>query len=345
MPRPFNAREYLGYTGQLLARPDGGNLPSAVRERFKRTGNEAFIPFIDPWQTIQQADQYRAAQQDMAIRDAELGFLEGLDENAANPAGIRGFIQANPKAIYSPMVRAYQAAVAQPKDPFEAKVAGEGAQHLTDYRKRVEMGQDPMDSFAQFRDVIKAEEEKAKTKPATEDEELWFVKEGGSLEDYGMLKQKGASKGQMLEAIKQKGPAPTPLKTTEREEFDELKFTLDKALEEVSKFDGDPDKYEDAIIDAYGRKPDTEKEWQDAYFALKKKLVGPAQKAYNDRIDALLEQNKRIPGLTKPATPIAAPVAPAAAPAPLDGGAPATPPPVKKAGISPLSQVRQALKP
>lgn len=338
MPRPFNAREFLGYSGALLPRPDGGNLPAAVRERFKRTGNEAFIPFIDPWATIAQADQYRRAQQDMAIADAELGFLEGLDENANNPAGIRGFLQANPKAIYSPMVRAYQAAVAQPKDPFEAKVAGEGAQHLTDYRKRLQEGQSPMDSFAQFRDVIKAEEEKAKTKPATEDEELWFVEKGGSLEDYGVLKKQGASKGQMLEAIQQKGK---PITTTEGKKLNELQSNIEAAVG-LMTYDNEDD-YEKDIIAAYGKKPETEQEWQEAYFKLKEKKVGPAKKAYDDYIEVLLEQNKRIPGLTKPAPPNGLPAAPA--PSTFDGGTPATVPAPKKAGTSPLSQVRQALKP
>lgn len=321
-PRPFDARSFFGYTGNILARPDGGNLPSAMRDRFARTGNEAFIPFINPWATIAEGDAYRRAAQDMEIRDAELGFLEGMEEGTATAPGLRGFIQQNPKAVFSPMVRAYQTAIAAPKDPFEAKVAAEGAGHLKNYRGQIQQGMQPMDAYAQFRDAVKKEEEAAAKTGTVKDEELWFVEEGGDVADYAALKQQGASRGKMLEAIRKKGK---PITTTEGKKLAELQSDMEAAIGSLT-FDNEDD-YEEAIVEAYGRKPSTQQEWQDAYFKLKEKVVGPKQKAYNDYVEVLIEQNKRIPGASPtPAAPVApAPngVSPAPATSPFDGGAPA----------------------
>jgi hypothetical protein len=339
--RPPSVRKFWGFGPTPLQAPQNVPLPQQMKDRFKSAGLDPFLPYISPYETLAAGTGYRQAANDLRIADAEQDFLDNLGGISKSPNGLQSFLQKNPTATFSPMVQTW-AKMRQPvtKDPYEDEVATAGSKYLDSYRRARQSGTDPAAAFAVVRDTIVKDKEGAKAK---EDEELWFVEKGGDLSDLTTLR--GKSKAEKLDFINKKGK---PLTTTEGKKLSELQAEVENALGALS-FDNDDD-YESAIIEAYGKKPASEQEWQDAYFKLKEKVVGPKQKAYNDYLDVLVEQNKRIPG-AKPMTMPTAPaipangIPPAPATSPYDGGPAAVPPPAKKPGLSPLSQVRQALKP
>ncbi len=122
------------------------------------------------------------------------------------------------------MVRTWQR-MQQPvrKDPYEAMVAKEGADYLQAYRAAVANGQEPMEAFSEFRDVVKQQTDKSK---ASKDDELFFVEKGGELEDFAELQQKGAGRAEMLDFIRKKGK---PLASTEAKKLSELQADMDSA--------------------------------------------------------------------------------------------------------------------
>lgn len=298
--RPPSVRKFWGFGPTPLQAPQNVPLPQQMKDRFKSAGLDPFLPYISPYETLAAGTGYRQAANDLRIADAEQDFLDNLGGISQSPNGLQSFLQKNPTATFSPMVQTW-AKMRQPvtKDPYEDEVATAGSKYLDSYRRARQSGTDPAAAFAAVRDTITKDKEGAKAK---EDEELWFVEKGGDLSDLPTLK--GKSKAERLQHIRDKG---IPLTTSESNKLSELQSDLDNAMAGM-EYD-DPDKYTSAIEDVYGRKPATEKEWQEAYFKLKEKNVGPAQKALNAHLDALREQNKRIPGQS-PARTQSAPASP-----------------------------------
>lgn len=353
-PRRFDPRDLFGFTGKPLATTPA--LAGDVQKRFTDAGQGAFVPYIDPWQTLAGAQQYRQADNSLKIADAENAFV---DEVGSGKTGLDQFMAANPIAGLSPMVQTYQRIHRPTKaeeDPYETPIAKEGADYLRAYRMARDSGQDPTEAYGEVMDHVRMKKEAGQKK---QDDELFFVEKGGDLEDFGDLQAKGATRAQMLDFINKKGK---PLTTSEAKKLAELQAEVDTALTSVDSY-GEENKAQyvtdakEAFSLKYPERPftDSKQDWEDAYFALKDKRVGPKTKAHDDFIQILQENGKRIPaprGAVKPAIVPAVPVAPtAAAPvttvSPFDGGpvvVPAAEIP-RKPGISPLAEVRKALKP
>ncbi len=323
MPRTFDPRAYLGYTGNPLpVAEESVPLPDQVRKRFENAGQGAFVPYISPWETLAGANNYRRAGHDLDIADAEDRFI---NEVGSGKTGFREFLDANPMASFSPMVQTYEKlnARTQRHDPFETSLAREGSVPLQKYRTAVQGGIDPTAAFSTVRDDINKEKE-AKQKHA--DNELFFVKEGGDLEDFQALHDAGATPGQMLDFIKKKGKAPSD---TEVSKHGKLRTALDqasRAIETSGKANDDLKKA--AFAAAFGRELDEKSadDWAKAYQALRKQTLEPAQNAYDEFVSGLQERGVRIPGTKTlrggapvapmlPVVPVApaAPVAPTAA--------------------------------
>lgn len=333
----FDPRSFFGFTGSPLPVPDG-NAPTAIADRFKRHGQEAFLPYVDPYATLAQGQQYSRAGHELEIQDAENTFLENLDNFSENPSGLAEFLQKHPQATFSPMVQTWRKMHATAKDPYEAMVAREGADYLQAYRAAVDGGQEPMEAFAEFRDVVKKEGDSQKK---VQDDELFFVEKGGDIEDFETLQTKGATRGQMLDFIHKKGKAPT---TTEVSKYSKLKAELDDAERGIAAFkDMEEDEYKTTITEALGKEPATKEDWDAGYMILKEKKIGPKRQALEEYEAGLIEQGKRIPGKANvpQSAPALAPIAPATAKpaAPPVTVAPSNP------GMRPLSQVRSMLKP
>jgi hypothetical protein len=340
----FDPRSFFGFTGQPLAVPNG-NAPQAIEDRFKRHGQEAFLPYVDPFQTLARTQDYNRAGQALQIGEAENEFMGNLDVIQSNPSGLSDFLQKHPAATLSPMVRTWQR-MQQPvrKDPYESIVAKEGSKYLKTYRELREAGHDASEAFSFARDAAKKDKEAG---VAAKDDELFFVEKGGDLEDFGTLQQKGAGRAEMLDFIHKKGK---PLASTEAKRLSDLQAEMDSAAalmdpqsEEAQK--AHIDEKVEAFKTKYGREPVTAPEWQESYTILEGQKVGPKRKAYEDYITILEENGKRIPKAKAAAVPIV-PVAPGAVPPVAAPAAVPIVPAVKpKAGMSPLSQVRSALKP
>lgn len=350
----FNPRSFFGFTGQPLAVPaESVPMPQQMADRFARHGQSAFTPYIDPFATLARTQEYNRANNAFQIGDAENEFMGNLDTIAASPSGLSDFLQKHPAAVLSPMVRTWQK-MTQPttqRDPYEHELGKEGSAHLDKYRDLVSRGMSNGAAYSHVRDDVNKAREASKK---TQDDELFFVEKGGDLDDFEALKTAGASRAQMLDHINKKGK---PLTSTEAKKLSELQSDMDASLKMLDPQGEEAMKaHDDEKIEAfktkYGREPSTKPEWEEAFMMLKASKVGPKEKAYQDYLTILEENGKRIPKAKGAAAPAA--VVPQAK-SPYDGGAPAivappvapaVVPPVKaKTGLSPLSQVRQALKP
>lgn len=301
MPRPFSPREFFGFAGQPLAvAPEAMPLPDQVRERFKRNGMEPFVSYVDPYATIARANQYRRANTGMQIADAEDAFV---NEVGSGKTGFQEFLQKNPMASFSPMVAAYQKVnrTRTQHDPYEAQLAREGSIHLDAYRHGLEAGMDPTQAFSRVRDaIIKEKEAKAKH----DDDELFFVKEGGDLSDLPALQAKGASRAQMLDFVKKKGK---PLGLSDRTRLAKLQSAIDEAGNFAGNYGDDEAeqaRYGKEAMGAFAKAhPDkvfnvkSKDDWDSAYAALKEEKVAPAQEAYNNYLDELKDAGMRVPGM------------------------------------------------
>src|SRR5688572_31695614 len=98
-PRRFNAREFFGYTGSPLALP-AENVPMSerTRQRFEKAGQSAFVPYINPLQTLAGAQDYKRAEIDLAVGDAEAQFI---DELTTRPSALGSFLQRQPLGAFS----------------------------------------------------------------------------------------------------------------------------------------------------------------------------------------------------------------------------------------------------
>jgi hypothetical protein len=349
--RPPSVRKFWGFSGQPLLAPENVPMPQQMRQRFQQNGMDAFLPYLDPFQTLAQGQGYRQAATDLAISDAEQDFVGNIDAISRTPNGLESFLRDRPLAAFSPMVKTW-AKMRQPvtKDPYEDEVATAGSKYLDSYRRARQSGTDPAAAFAAVRDTITKDKEGAKAK---EDEELWFVEKGGDLSDLPTLK--GKSKAERLQHIRDKG---IPLNSTESGKLAELQSELETAtgLMEYGDSKEEQERYKADVKTALGgRDPVTREDWEAGYAKLKAGKVGPAQKALETYLGALSEMNKRIPGQSpartqsapaSPQTPNVVPAAqappavvapPQAEPAPEPSPVPSAPPQAPAPSVTPAS--------
>jgi hypothetical protein len=238
------------------------------------------------------------------------------------------------------------------QDPYLSTVARAGSQYLTAYQKALQMGVPREQAFAITRDqIIAAEQANRQSK----DDELFFVENKGDLTDFPEVQGKG--RAQMLDFINKKGK---PLSITEARKLQELTANLDRAALSVDN-PQDPDSIKEGKEQAYeakhGRGPKTAAEWAEAWTLYRAQTVNPRQKELDDYIEMLTELGKRIPGQATnvpqipapqnalPQEPAAVPVAPQATPSKTPVPQAPAAPAARKPGLSPLSQIRNVLKP
>ncbi len=359
-------------------------MPQQMRERFERHGQSAFVPYIDPFATLARGEEYTRAGHAVDIADAENAFFNELPAITENPSGFQDFLQKNPMATFSPMVATYQK-LRQPvrKDPFEAIVAKEGSDLLKGYRAAIQAGEDPMQAFSKVRDVVMKRREASKA--SKDDELFFVEKGGDLEDFEELKAKGATRAQMLDHIHKKGKPltATEARKLSELQTgIDAVLAGLDNAEDKEAAFEeakGHKPKTEQEWRDAYeilkGRKlAPKQKEYDDYLTILEengkripgRKPIAPAANVPHGTlpiVPAATPEATGLPIAPPPTGPPAVPVIPAGV-SPFDGGPtsirtapipPAAPPaaigappplsPVKKPGLSPLSQVRQALKP
>lgn len=363
-PRRFEPRRFLGFTGAPLNQPaEAVPLPDAVRERFKRAGQEPFVSYINPWDTLARSEGYQQQATQAQVSDAEDQFVKKLPEIAKSPSGLGNFLNDNPMGNFSPMVQTWERMnrhQAKP-DQFEGTVAKAGSDYLKAYREAVAGGQDPMEAFSEFRDVYNDEQDRTKQKT---DDQLWFVEKGGDLNDFNDLHGQGMDRAGMLDWVKKRGK---PLNSIETKKITDMQADIAKQQSLLDPQDEDAKaayiaSKVQAFHDKYNRDPATQAEWEEAHELMKQQKVGPKQQEYDDYVSLLEENGKRAPkpkattttapsvqnvlqGTPVAPTQVATPSLPSPSPdvaAPYPGWEPGMPR-VKPGTVSPLDQVRKNL--
>lgn len=151
-------------------------LSQNMAQRFENAGLGSFTPYLDPWDTIARAQQYKNLERDINRQDmlanAEDQFMEAVRTDPQK--GYEKFIAANPLAVMSPMVRAYavnqnQRRQQAPEDRIAASAAEMGSRAYGTFRKSRDAGKSDLEAFAEAVTVREAEERENKPTRMTDD--------------------------------------------------------------------------------------------------------------------------------------------------------------------------------
>lgn len=287
-------------------------ISGSMQQRFNQAGLGAFTPYIDPWATVARSRQIRDMERDFQlqdqIEDAEMGFMEALRESPTT--GYQKFLQQNPLATLSPMVRAYVST----QERFgrgggadrEETVAKMGAPYLQTFRQGIQGGKDEIEAFA---DAISQREKDMLTAKDTGNIRQKFVESGGDLRQFPALQQQFGSDWASYQDFLNKNPMKKPLGASERNKFSEALTAYNDALATVDDLATDDAKRE-AFKLAKGRDPKSEQDWQEAYFMVKQNTLREPQgqllqlaEVYQDR--ELPEAVTRVLGIAPPTTAVA----------------------------------------
>lgn len=341
-------REFFGVSAQPLPGSENPMLSWDMNQRFNQAGLGSFVPYANPWETVARSRQYRDMERDFRlqdqIEDAEMGFMEAIRQEPKT--GYQKFLQQNPLATLSPMVRAYVSTQGRigGGSSREEDLAKLGAPYLKTYRDAVRGGMDDLEAFAQAVSQREKDVLESKRKPS-EDTRLWFTEKGGDLEKFNELSQRfGDDRAAYQDYLNKQPKKKTPLQASERGKLNEALTAYNAALAEMDAIDKDAtgQRKIDAFKAAHNREPQTAKDWQDAYYLVKEQTVAEPRaqlqqltELYEDReipeavnralgakttapaisIPASLAPTQTAPVPTSPVPP--APVLPAPSPTPV----------------------------
>lgn len=160
-----------------------------MQERFNRAGLGSYAPYLNPWETVARGRQYRDMERDFdlqdQVEDAEAGFMESIRENPKT--GYQRFLQQNPLATLSPMVRAYVSTQSRMGGGSnrEEDLAKLGAPYLQTYRQGVRGGKDELEAFADA--VSQREQDLLKNKPLKAGQDSRLNLTGEPLKEYNSI--------------------------------------------------------------------------------------------------------------------------------------------------------------
>lgn len=165
--RPRTPRSYFGLSPAPQPGLQEPVLSPSMSQRFSDAGLQDLTPYINPWETVALARDYRAVESDLAVQDAEDRFIQRLQRDPSSATtGLQKFLAEDPRLIASPMFRAYavtQDRLAQkPKtDPYALDAAEAGKDFLDAYNKDIASGVPQLDAFAAHRSRIAEAKKKA----------------------------------------------------------------------------------------------------------------------------------------------------------------------------------------
>lgn len=236
--RPRTPRSYFGLSPTPQPGLQEPPLSPRMSQRFGDAGLDAFLPYVNPWETVARAQDYRAAENQFEVQDAEERFIQRLQKDPASATtGLQKFLAEDPRLIASPMFRAY--AVTQdrlsreqkPKtDPYALDAAEAGKPFLDQYNKDIASGVPQLDAFAAHRSRLAEAKKKS-----PEDERL-------------------------------------TLSGTPKEEFDTLMAEYNNAL------DAEPTPEQKLAFMTPGKREYTKEEWSEAYPKAKAALKQEAER-------------------------------------------------------------------
>jgi hypothetical protein len=154
MATPFAPpRTRMGIGPVPLAGDENPFLSSTQQQRFQNAGLQSFLPYADPFATVARARNYQNVERNMDMQDrmydAEQGFMDAVRQDPKT--GYQKFLQQNPLATMSPMVRAYLVSQRQfqpQQDKYAQSVAEMGTPYLKTYQQGRGAGKSDLESFA-----------------------------------------------------------------------------------------------------------------------------------------------------------------------------------------------------
>jgi hypothetical protein len=170
MATPFAPpRTRMGIGPLPLPGDENPYLSSTQQQRFQNAGLQSFLPYADPFATVARARGYQNMERNMAnedqMYDAEQGFMEAVRQDPQT--GYQKFLQQNPLATMSPMVRAYLVSQRQfqpQQDKYAQNVAEMGTPYLQTYQKSRGAGKTDLEAFAEA--VSQREADELRMKPS-----------------------------------------------------------------------------------------------------------------------------------------------------------------------------------
>lgn len=298
--RTYNRpREFFGISSEPLPGSENPMISGTQEDRFRSAGLQSFLPYVDPFQTVARSRQYRDMERDIQFQDdlddAEMGFMEAVRNDPKT--GYQKFLQQNPMATMSPMVRAY-VSTQERFNPTrsgktrEQEVAELGSPYLKTYREGVKAGKDEIEAFA---DAVSQREKDLQTLKSKPSESLRtkFVEKGGDLSEFDSLAQRfGDDWAPYQDYLNKQPKKKTPLGASERNRFNEALTAYNDALAGVDATASEEAKAE-AFKLAKGREPQSAQDWQDAYFMVKESTLKEPRGQLAQLVD--LYEDRQIP--------------------------------------------------
>lgn len=183
-------REFFGVGSKPLLGSENPMISDSVQQRFNRAGLGSFVPYVDPFETVAKTRALRNMDRDIRLQDqvedAEMGFMEAIRQDPKT--GYQKFLQSNPMATLSPMVRAYAATQGRSGDTQskrEEQVAELGAPYLQTYRKGLKGGKDEIEAFADA--VSQREQDLAKSKALKPGEDDRLTLTGAPRDEFDSI--------------------------------------------------------------------------------------------------------------------------------------------------------------
>jgi hypothetical protein len=175
MATPFAPpRTRMGIGPLPLPGDENPYLSSTQQQRFQNAGLQSFLPYADPFATVARARGYQNMERNMAnedqMYDAEQGFMEAVRQDPQT--GYQKFLQQNPLATMSPMVRAYLVSQRQfqpQQDKYAQNVAEMGTPYLQTYQKSRGAGKTDLEAFAEAVSQREADELQRKPTKVSDD--------------------------------------------------------------------------------------------------------------------------------------------------------------------------------
>lgn len=167
-------RAMFGFGPTPLPGSENPMLSQNMSQRFTNAGLGSYVPYLNPWETVVQAQNYRQFERDLGrneqIASAEDRFMQAIQEDPQT--GYEKFIAQNPISVMSPMVRAYaiqrDRMRTEPKqDRLAMEAAQMGAPYLSTYEKG--KGSNPIGAYAEAVSQYNRDKAEAKKRSAPDD--------------------------------------------------------------------------------------------------------------------------------------------------------------------------------